>query len=117
MYLIFLITPMICADPCTQINLKLLACITSPELLGAIIDTLRRHADIWTCMDSDGPLLDALCVSHEAWNWNTRRAQSRPLLCLLIEFVDHPNMPQAAKDRVNEDALALMQAHILGYLS
>ncbi|KAF8532506.1 hypothetical protein JB92DRAFT_3138291 [Gautieria morchelliformis] len=92
-----------------DINLKLLACITSPELLGAIIDTFRRHADIWTCMNAHGRLLAALCASHEAWNWSTRRAQSRPLLCLLIEFVGRPNMPQAAKDRVNDDAMALMQ--------
>jgi hypothetical protein len=61
-------------------------------------------------MDAQGRLLDALCASHETWNWNTRRAQSRPLLCHLIEFLGHPNMSQIAKDRVDEDATALMDA-------
>ena len=97
-------------SPFAQINLTLIPCIASPELLGAIIDTFRRHADIWACIDAHGRLLDALCESHETWNWSTRRAQSRPLLCLLIEFLSHPKMPQIAKDRVNEDALALMHA-------
>lgn len=64
-------------------------------------------------MDAQQRLVDALCASHETWNWNTRRAQSRPLLCLLIEFLDHPNMPQVAKDRVNNDATALMHASYL----
>lgn len=59
-------------------------------------------------MDAYGRLLDALCVSQETWNWNTRRAQSRPLLCFLIEFLGHPEMPQVANDRVNEEATALM---------
>ncbi|KAF8590944.1 hypothetical protein K439DRAFT_1120420 [Ramaria rubella] len=95
---------------CTMldVNLKLLACVTSPELLSAIVDTLRRYADIWSCMDAHRRLLDALCTAHETWNWSTRRAQSRPLLCLLIEFLGNPYMTQLAKDRVNEDANALM---------
>ncbi|KAF8530471.1 hypothetical protein BU17DRAFT_35400 [Hysterangium stoloniferum] len=91
-----------------DINLKLLSCVTSPELFGAIIDTIRRHADIWACMDEHKRLLDALCAAHTIWNWETRRAQSRPLLCLLIEFLDNRHMSPVAKDHINEDATALM---------
>ena len=91
-------------------NLKLLSCITAPELLSAIIDTIRRHADVWACMDAHEQILDALCTTHATWNWGTRRAQSRPLLCLLIEFHTNPRIPEDAKERITEDAAALIDA-------
>ncbi|GJJ06592.1 hypothetical protein Clacol_000785 [Clathrus columnatus] len=92
-----------------EMNLKLLAVVSTPELLDAIVDTIRRYADIWNCMDAHETLIDALCAAQEIWNWTSRRAQSRPLLCLLIEYLEHPAMTPEAKNRINEDATALMQ--------
>lgn len=59
-------------------------------------------------MDAHGVLVDALCAAHEAWNWNSKQAHSRPLLCFLIEYIEHSAMTPEAKNRINEDAAALM---------
>jgi len=63
-------------------------------------------------MDAHPALLDALCKAHETWNWTNKQAQCRPLLCLLIEFMEHRDMSQAVKQRINDDASALVQVRI-----
>lgn len=96
-------------------NLKLLTVISTPELLNAVADTIRRYTDIWTCMDAHETLINALCAARETWNWSSRQAQSRPLLCLLIEYLEHPALTLEAKNQINEDATALMHVSTLNH--
>jgi hypothetical protein len=111
-----LFLPVIWPELCPQIILKLLPCVTSLDLLVSIVDTIRQYANIWACMDAYTPLLDVLFKFHEeTWNWSSKQNQCRPLLCLLVEFLEHRDVTQAAKDRINEDAAALLQVSNLKY--
>jgi len=58
--------------------------VTSDELALAVLDTFRRHHDVWHAMDSLDTITLALFNARNVFR--SRNLQMRPLLTLLAEL-------------------------------
>ncbi|KAG5646822.1 hypothetical protein DXG03_002199 [Asterophora parasitica] len=91
-----------------KLTLSLLEHSTTVDLLIAVIDTLRRFATIWACMDIMRTIVIALEKAHQVWK--ARGIQSRPLLSLLLEFDNGKHLSDASRDRITSDITVFTSA-------
>ena len=76
--------------------------MTTNDLLDDLLDTLRRHLDVWASMDVVSTITEALYNSH--LSWKARGIYMRPLVTLLLEVDDCRFLDEASRQHVLEDA-------------
>ncbi|TFK44503.1 hypothetical protein BDQ12DRAFT_21589 [Crucibulum laeve] len=90
-----------CFHSILDLTLCMLQHPTNGNSLICVIDTLRRYATIWTCMDTIPAIVTALDAAHQLWK--IRGIQSRPLLSLLIEFDHGQYLRDSSRERILAD--------------
>ncbi|KAF8876501.1 hypothetical protein BD779DRAFT_1560397 [Infundibulicybe gibba] len=78
-------------------------------LLNAVVDTLRRFATIWACINVKGHIIKALDNAYHLWK-TMKGIQSRTLLDLLIEFDQGHYLDSTSRERVRADIASITLA-------
>lgn len=97
-------------DTSLQASLDILVHASTHDLLVAIVETLRRHIDIWACMNAIPTITQALYASHQAWK--SRGIQMRYLLSLLMELDDGHRLDVASRQQINVDITHCAQVSV-----
>ncbi|TDL22582.1 hypothetical protein BD410DRAFT_821184 [Rickenella mellea] len=91
-----------------DISLGLLGHTSTNALLIPILETLRRHVDIWACMNVVSTITHALHSTHQSWK--SRGVQSRALLSLLTELDGGRHLDDASRQQITSDISHYAQA-------
>lgn len=95
------------ADHILQLNMEMLKTMHEKELLVAVIETLRRHMDIWACMNQLDVMLQSLCAIFRAWK--SRGIHMRPLVAFILELDDGQRLDSSTRQQIIENAAQYAQ--------
>ena len=98
------------ADLLTQLLLFVLRSTASTDLLLAVVDDLRRHLDLWACMDALTLIVHTLFDVHNAWK--SKGIHIRFLVDLLLNIDDGRMLSSASRNQVVEGAMHFAQVRL-----
>ena len=73
----------------------------SKEALSAVLQTLRQHVEIWSCLNKMKTIAEALYVTHNFWK--AQGVQSRDLLELLFAIDNNVHLEPAIREQLLAD--------------
>ncbi|KAL0581804.1 RNA polymerase II mediator complex subunit [Marasmius crinis-equi] len=97
-----------CFDVLLELTNYLLEHASTVDLLIPVIDTIHRHATVWTAMDAKRDIISALNNARNVWK--LRGIQSRPLLALLTELDAGRYLSDALREEIVSDNSAVTLA-------
>lgn len=95
-------------------SLDMLTVVTGNDLLEIVLDTIRRHLDIWACMDVLGDVTAALFESNRTWK--AAGVHVRSLVRLILEIDDCRFLDNASRQSVIDDAVHYAQVFLTLFL-
>ncbi|KZT24227.1 hypothetical protein NEOLEDRAFT_1067868 [Neolentinus lepideus HHB14362 ss-1] len=97
-----------CYESIMEISLLALECVQTNEMITAVIETFRRHMNIWVCMNATGTITSALYEAHQYWRHQGN--QTRALLDLVKDMDAGRHLDQASRDQMETDISSLSNA-------
>lgn len=87
--------------------MEVLKSVQEKDLLVAVVETLRKHLDIWACMNQLDSIVQALCVLYRSWK--LRGIHIRPLVAFILELDDGQRLDALTRQQITESAVHYAQ--------
>ncbi|TFK53918.1 hypothetical protein OE88DRAFT_1717321 [Heliocybe sulcata] len=97
-----------CYESLMEISLLALRLVQSSAMLTAVIETLRRHTNVWVCMNATGTITSALYEAHQYWRHHG--IQTRVLLDLVKSMDAGLHLDQTSRVQLETDISSLFHA-------
>ena len=81
------------------------------EQVTAVLDILRRHSHVWSCMNVTKTITRALLAAHQTYS--TKGLHSRSLINLLFDMDNNRNLEATERQQLLDDIAAFSHVSLI----